>query len=410
MTGAPAASGHPRHLLLLLGCLSTFGPLCMDMYLPGLPAMADDLGASASAAQLTLTACLAGLATGQLLIGPLSDTHGRRGPLLLGLLAFTVASLLCAAAPSVLTLTLARYAQGVAGAAGIVIARAIVRDVAEGDAAARAFARLMLVSGLAPILAPVFGGQVLRVTDWRGVFGVLAAIGLLLAVVSWRALPETHAVERRRSGGVRDTTAVFAVLLHDRTFLACTLACGLAFAAMFAYIAGSPFVLQDVYGVSPQTFSLLFAVNAGGILLGSQTSGRLVGRVAPDHLLAIGVRTAAAGAVGLLLVSLLQLGLLPVLLCLFGVVASVGLILPNAAAIGMAGHPQTAGSASALLGLSQYAFGALAAPLVGVAGLHHGVPMAVVIAVASLGALAALALLPRRLPRAVRQGAERVEG
>jgi DHA1 family bicyclomycin/chloramphenicol resistance-like MFS transporter len=402
VTGTAEASGHPRHLLLLLGCLSTFGPLCMDMYLPGLPAMADDLGASTSAAQLTLTACLAGLATGQLLIGPLSDTHGRRRPLLAGLLAFTAASLLCAAAPSVLTLTLLRYVQGVAGAAGIVIARAIVRDVAEGDAAARAFARLMLVSGLAPILAPVLGGQVLRVTDWRGVFGVLAGLGLLLALVTWRALPETHAPERRREGGVRETTSVFATLLRDRTFLACTLACGLSFAAMFAYIAGSPFVLQDVYGVSPQTFSLLFAVNAFGILLGSQTSGRLIGRVAPDRLLAIGVRTAAAGAVGLLLVSLLQVGLLAVLVCLFAVVASIGLILPNASAIGMAGHPETAGSASALLGLSQYAFGALAAPLVGVAGLHHGVPMAVVIATAALGSLAALLLvLPRRLAPAV---------
>ncbi|WP_354700946.1 Bicyclomycin resistance protein [Paraconexibacter sp. AEG42_29] len=397
-TGAP-----PRHLLLLLGCLSTFGPLSMDMYLPGLPAMADDLGASTAAAQVTLTACLAGLAAGQLLIGPLSDTHGRRRPLLAGLLAYGLASLLCALAPSVATLTLLRFVQGVAGAAGIVIARAIVRDVAEGDAAARAFARLMLVSGLAPILAPVLGGQVLRVTDWRGVFGVLAGIGAVLAAVTWRVLPETHAPDRRRTGGVRETTSVFATLLRDRTFLACTLACGLSFAAMFAYIAGSPFVLQEVYDVSPQTFSLLFAVNALGILLGSQVSGRLVGRVAPDRLLTLGVRTAAAGAVGLVLVSVLEVGLVAVLVCLFAVVASIGLILPNAAAIGMAGHPRTAGSASALLGLSQYAFGALAAPLVGVAGLHHGVPMAVVIAAAAVGSLVALMLLlPRgRLPAPV---------
>lgn len=392
---------QPRHLLLLLGCLSTFGPLSMDMYLPGLPAMADDLGASTSAAQLTLTACLAGLATGQLLVGPLSDTHGRRRPLLAGLLAYAAASLLCALAPSVLALTLLRYVQGVAGAAGIVIARAVVRDVAEGDAAARAFARLMLVSGLAPILAPVLGGQVLRLTDWRGVFGVLAAIGLALAGATARALPETHAPEQRRTGGVRETTAVFADLLKERTFLACTLACGLSFAAMFAYIAGSPFVLQDVYGVSPQTFSALFALNAFGILLGSQTSGRLVGRVAPARLLTVGVRAAGAGAVGLLVVSIAHAGLAAVLVCLFVVVASIGLILPNAAAVGMAGHPRTAGSASALLGLSQYAFGALAAPLVGAFGLRHGVPMAVVIATAALGSLLALTvLLPRRVPAA----------
>lgn len=398
------ARAAPRHLLLLLGCLSTFGPLSMDMYLPGLPAMADDLGASTSTAQLTLTACLAGLAAGQLLVGPLSDSHGRRRPLLLGLLAYAGSSLLCALAPSVLTLIVVRFVQGAAGAAGIVIARAIVRDVAEGDAAARAFARLMLVSGLAPILAPVLGGQVLRLTDWRGVFGVLAGIGGLLALVTWRVLPETHAVASRRAGGVRETTGVFAELLRGRTFLACTLACGLSFAAMFAYISGSPFVLQDVYGVSAQTFSLLFAINAFGILLGSQASGRLVGRIPPDRLLGIGVRAAAVGAVALVLVSVLELGLAGVLASLFVVVASIGLILPNAAAIGMAGHPQTAGSASALLGLSQYAFGALAAPLVGVAGLRHGVPMSIVIATAALGSLLALvALLPRRLPAVLDQ-------
>lgn len=389
-------STHPRHLLLLLGCLSTFGPLSLDMYLPGLPAMADDLGASTSAAQLTLTACLAGLAAGQLLIGPLSDTYGRRRPLLVGLLGYGAASLLCALAPSILALTLLRFLQGLAGAAGIVVARAVVRDVSSGDAAAKAFSRLMLVSGLAPILAPTLGGQALRVTDWRGVFGMLAVIGVLLAVATWRGLPETHAHAERRTGGVRETTSVFGVLLRDRTFIACALACGLSFAAMFAYISGSPFVLQQVYGVSPQTFSLLFAVNAFGILLGSQASGRLVGRVPPRTLLILGVRIAAAGSVALVAVSVLKLGLISVLVSLFLVVASIGLILPNASAIGMAGHPRTAGSASALLGLAQYVFGAAAAPLVGVAGLHHGVPMAVVIALAALGSVTALTvLLPR---------------
>jgi DHA1 family bicyclomycin/chloramphenicol resistance-like MFS transporter len=397
--GAAVLPAHPRHLLFLLGCLSTFGPLSLDMYLPGLPAMADDLGASTSAAQLTLTACLAGLAAGQLLIGPLSDTHGRRRPLLAGLLAYAGASLLCALAPSILTLTVLRFVQGLAGAAGIVVARAVVRDVTHGDAAAKAFARLMLVSGLAPILAPTFGGQVLRVTDWRGVFGVLGGIGLLLAAATWRALPETHAPGQRRTGGLRETTSVFGVLLRDRTFTACALACGLSFAAMFAYIAGSPFVLQEVYDISPQTFSVLFAVNAFGILLASQTSGYLVGRVPPRTLLVLGVRTAAFGGAALVAVSVLQLGLLPVLASLFLVVASIGLILPNASAIGMAGHPSTAGSASALLGLSQYVFGAVAAPLVGIAGLHHGVPMAVVIAVAAIGSALALTLLLGRAAR-----------
>ena len=224
--------------------------------------MARDLDASASAGQLTLTACLVGLAAGQLLAGPISDARGRRRPLLIGLAMYVITSGLCALAPSVLTLIAARFVQGLAGAAGIVIARAIVRDLYSGVEAARVFATLILVNGLAPILAPVLGAQLLHVTDWRGVFVVLSGIGWLLVVAAYRGIPETNV--RRTSGGLAATGASFRALLRDFGFMGNVLAAGFAFGAMFAYIAGSPFVLEDVYDVSPQGFSLIFAVNALG--------------------------------------------------------------------------------------------------------------------------------------------------
>jgi DHA1 family bicyclomycin/chloramphenicol resistance-like MFS transporter len=263
MPRSPRLLPHGR-LVVLLGALSAFGPLSMDMYLPGLPSMARDLSAPAWAAQLTITTSMLGLAGGQLVAGPISDALGRRRPLLTGVAAYAAASLLCALAPNIWILLFLRLVQGAAGAAGIVIARAIVRDLHEGIAAARVFALLMLVSGLAPILAPVVGGQLLHVTDWRGIFVALAGIGAVLVLAAWWALGETLAPRARHGGGLAATLSVFGGLVRDRAFLGYTLAMGLSFGAMAAYIAGSPFVLQNIYGVSPQLFSLLFALNAVG--------------------------------------------------------------------------------------------------------------------------------------------------
>jgi DHA1 family bicyclomycin/chloramphenicol resistance-like MFS transporter len=385
--------------VLLLGALSTFGPLSMDLYLPGLPSMARDLSAPAWAAQLTITTSMLGLAGGQLVAGPISDARGRRGPLLAGLTAYMLTSLLCAMAPTIWVLLALRLVQGAAGAAGIVIARAIVRDLHSGVAAARFFAMLMLVAGLAPILAPLVGGQLLHVTDWRGIFVVLAGIGGALLLAAWWSLPDTLAPADRHAGGLRATLRVFGGLVRDRAFMGYTLAMGLSFGAMATYISGSPFVLEDIHGVSPQLFSVIFALNAGGLVVASQVSRATVARAGPRRLLVIGTATSAIGGVGVLAAVVFDLGLAALLPGFFLVVAALGLVLPNSSALALADHPRTAGSASALLGLSQFAIGAAAAPLAGVGGSDTALPLAIVAATLSVSGLACLLVLTRHRGR-----------
>lgn len=386
-------------LLLTLGVLSAFGPLSIDMYLPALPALGRDLRASAAQTQLTLSACLLGLALGQLLAGPLSDALGRRRPLLVGVAAYTAASLLCVVAPSVGALILLRFVQGLAGAAGIVIARAIVRDLHAGLAAARYFSLLMLVNGMAPILAPILAGQLLRLTSWRGVFVALAVIGALLLLAVATGLRETLPRADRHTGGLPATLGTFRQLAADRLFAAYALSSGLAFAAMFAYISGSPFVLEGHYGVSPQLFSLIFAANALGLVAASGLNGRLVGRVPLRRLLLGGLAGTALGGMALLTAVLAGTGPASVLPSLFVVVASQGIVLPNATTLALSGHPRTAGSASALLGVLQYAIGAAAAPLVGLGGTATALPMGTVIAALGTTALATFAQLGRHPTR-----------
>ena len=389
-------------LFVILGALSAMGPLSIDFYLPGLPELSDDLNASAAQAQLTLTACLAGLAVGQLLAGPLSDRLGRRRPLLIGLAGYTAASLACALSPTIYALVALRLAQGFAGAGAIVIARAIVRDLRSGAAAARLFSVLMLVTGLAPMLAPILGGQLLQVMSWRGLFVGLGVAGvfLLLGSISW--LAETLPPAMRHGGSWGGTAHTFARLLQDRVFVGYALVLGLAFAQMFAYIAGSPFVLENVYGVSPQVFAVIFGVNALGIVALSQLNGLLVGRVGLTRLFEVGLALGTVGGVTLLTVVLVGgIGLAGILPCLFVIVSSMGLMIPNATALALSGYdPQVAGSASALLGVLQFALGAVVAPLVGVAGVESAVPMAVVMATLGLSACAAF-LLTRHPSHAV---------
>ncbi|MDQ5851077.1 MAG: Bcr/CflA family multidrug efflux MFS transporter [Chloroflexota bacterium] len=380
-------------LTIILGALGAIAPLSIDMYLPALPALGRTFGTGASQIQLTLSAFVLGLALGQIVAGPLSDTLGRRRPLLVGLAGYVVTSLLCLLAPSAGALVALRFVQGAAGAAGIVIASAVVRDLYAGVAAARFFSLLMLVSGLAPILAPIIGAQVLRFTSWQGVFIVLAVLGTLLLLAVATGLRETLPRERRQRGGIRATVTTFRRLLADRAFLGYTLASGLAFAAMFAYISGSPFVLQEIYRVSPQQFSLLFGMNAVGLVVASQVNARLVGRVAPRRLLAGGLLAQAGGALVLLaVVTSGTIGLAGVVPALFVVVASLGFVRPNATMLALAGHPHIAGSAAALIGVLQFAIGAVAAPIAGLGGLT-ALPMAAVIAALSGGALAVLVLL-----------------
>lgn len=262
----------------------------MDMYLPALPAVTDSLHAPASTVQLTLTACLTGMALGQLVVGPMSDRWGRRKPLLLGMIVYVVATAICAFAPSAELLIGFRLLQGLAGAAGIVISRAVVRDLHDGDEMARFFSTLMLISGVAPVIAPVIGGQVLRFTDWRGIFAVLTVVGVLLTLVVWKWLHETLPEADRHTGGVGDALRTMRGLLADRVFTGYMVAGSLAFAALFAYVAASPFVMQEIYGASPQTFSLLFGINSIGLIAVGQINGKiLVGRVSLDKALGFGL-------------------------------------------------------------------------------------------------------------------------
>lgn len=374
--------------LLILGGLSAFGPLSLDMYLPALPSLAHSLHTSATPVQLTLTGCLVGLAVGQLVTGPISDAYGRRRPLLVGMAIYAGASAICAISPSIWLLAILRIVQGLAGGAGVVISRAVVRDRNSGTAAARYFSALMLVNGLAPILAPIIGGQLLRATSWRGVFVVLTGIGAVLFLAVLLGLPESLPPDRRHSGGFRATLGIFRRLLTDRSLVACIAACGFSFAAMFAYISASSFVLQNIYGVSPQIFSAIFGTNALGIMLLSQVSRVLVVRYGPRRLLISGLFSISSGGIALLVVVLAHLGLPGILPALFVVVASNGLVLPNATALALAEHGAVAGSASALLGVAQFAVGAAAAPLVGLGGSGTALPMALVIAILAVTALA----------------------
>jgi DHA1 family bicyclomycin/chloramphenicol resistance-like MFS transporter len=371
-------------LIALLGALSMFAPLSTDMYLPALPSMTHSLHASASALQLTLTSSMLGLGGGQLLSGPLSDAYGRRGPVLIGLVVYTASSLGCALCNDVWTLSAVRLLQGAAGAASIVVARAIVRDLFDGAEAARLYSRLMIVMGLAPILAPIAGGQLLHVTDWRGIFIVLAAIGGVLLAVSLRTLHETLPPALRHRGGGVASVRLLRDVLSERRFAKLTLIQGLCFLAFFAYIAGSSFALENVFGVSPQLFGVSFGVNAVGLVGASQLGARYVARVGPRMLATLGLGVFVAAACGLLVAVLAGAGLWPALVCLFLLVASYGVIAPNLTALGMAIHPRTAGSASALIGSIQFSAGAVIAPLVGVAGTHSAIPMAIVIAAGAL--------------------------
>lgn len=402
--GLPAASTTTARragilVTLVLGGLTALPPLSMDMYLPALPEVTGALHAPAATVQLTLTACLTGMALGQLVVGPMSDRWGRRTPLLLGMIVYVFATAICAVAPTAELLIGFRLLQGLAGAAGIVISRAVVRDLYDGDEMARFFSTLMLISGVAPVIAPVIGGQVLQFTDWRGIFVVLTLVGVLLTLVVWKWLHETLPPERRHTGGVSDALRTMRGLLADRVFTGYMIAGSLAFAALFAYVSASPFVVQEIYGASPQTFSLLFGINSIGLITVGQINGKLlVGRVSLDKALGFGLAVISVAATALLLMTsgvFGEVGLLPVAAGLFVLMSAMGLAMPNTNTQALMRTKHAAGSASALLGTSQFLIGAIASPLVGIAGEQTAVPMAVVQVVCALSAVVCFLLLCR---------------
>ena len=396
MPGHDLSTWQRIRLVLVLGSLTALGPLTVDTYLPAFPAIADDLAAGESAVQLTLTGTLIGIAAGQLLVGPLSDRLGRRRPLISAVTVHVIVSVLCAIAPNVAILGGLRVLQGMAAAAGSVIAMAVVRDLFAGVSGVTILSRLMLVTGVAPILAPTIGAQLLRFTDWRGIFWVLAMIGVLLIVVVTVGLRETLPPAGRRSGGVVETVRTYGRLVRERTFLGLMLTGGLMMGGLFAYISGSSFVMQEVYGLSEQDYGLLFGINSVGLVLATQVNARLAVRHGPHRVLAAGVTVGTIGAAALLVSALTGVfGLAGVVVPLFVMLSMVGFTLPNVPILALANHGRTAGTAAGLIGASNFAFGAVISPLVGAFGTSSAVPMAAVMAGATAGALAAILLVVR---------------
>ncbi|WP_085619497.1 MULTISPECIES: multidrug effflux MFS transporter [unclassified Pseudomonas] len=384
-------------MVLILGALSAFGPLAIDFYLPAFPAMAQAFATDEKHVQATLAAYFLGLSIGQLAYGPVADRFGRRKPLMFGVTLFTLASLACAYAPNLDTLVLARFVQALGGCAGMVLSRAIVSDKCDPVASAKVFSQLMLVMGLAPILAPMLGGVLVNVAGWQSIFLALSlfSAGCLLAVSLGlpESLPE-YIPRQPLSGALRQYLRLFA----DRVFVGHALTGGIAIAGMFAYIAGSPFVFIKLYGVPAEHYGWLFGTNAAGFILVAQVNARLLAKRGPAFLLARAVWLYLVAGLALLGVAALRpTQLWPLLVPLFVCISSLGCIIPNASACAMSGQGARAGSASALMGCLQFSVAAGAAALVGL--LHDGsaVPMALVISLC--GALVvSVALLTRRLP------------
>ena len=380
-------------LVLVLAAMSAFGPLATDMYLPAFPAIAAGLGADPAAVQKTLASFFAGMAIAQLVFGPLADRFGRRPPLLVGLAIFITGSIGCALTADIGWLTTWRFVQGLGGCAGMVMARAIVRDVSEGPATIRLMSRLMLVVTLAPILAPSLGSLLLDLGGWRAIFWALVAYGVGLAVVVSRILPETLAPERRRRDSLGGILTVYLRLLTSRRFMGLTLSGVLPMAGIFAYIAGSPFVFMELHQVTPAQYGLFFGGNALGIMAVAQLNAWLSTRQPPERVLLFGLVSMASAGIALAILSPTG-SLLGVAVPLFVYVASIGMVMPVASALAMASQGRTAGSASALIGTLQFTGGAVAGGMVGALYDGTAMPMAGVIAVAgTAGLLSRLFLL-----------------
>ncbi|GAA2993590.1 DHA1 family bicyclomycin/chloramphenicol resistance-like MFS transporter [Microbacterium terrae] len=384
----PALAIHRRALPTLLLLLTVFGPISMDLYLPALPALTRELGAATSVAQLTVTACLFGLAAGQLIAGPLSDRYGRRGILVVGIIAYIATSALCAVSPSIELLIVARVVQGLAGGVGIVIANAAGRDVYSGGELIRFYGRLTVVGGFAAIVGPLLGGLLNTTVDWRGLFVFLAAAGAGILIATLLLFTETLPASRRTIGGFAHTLRDFRTLLADRVFLGAVLNQGFLYAALFAYLAGATFVLQDIYGLTPQWYAAAFGLNSAGFMVFGYLAGRTAESWSIAGTLTTGLVVAGLGAVGLLLSGITPMPLWVIFLSLFALASGVAITSPPATTLALSEYPDIAGTASSLLGMFRFGFGGIAAPLVGIAGALSILPLGIVTTGAvALGAL-----------------------
>ncbi|NLY80090.1 MAG: multidrug effflux MFS transporter [Lysinibacillus sp.] len=384
----------PLKLAAILGSLGAFAPLSIDMYLPALPLIAEELSTTQSSVQLSLTFFLFGLVVGQLLLGPISDAKGRRKPLLIGLALYTVSSLLCVFASSIEVFIGLRFIQGLTGASGIVLSRAILRDFFSGSKLTKVFAMLALIQGSAPVLAPVLGGIVLLFAPWKGVFLFLTIVGFVMFLIVLFLLPESLDESLRTKGSILQTFITFKQLLVDRSFIGFALAIAFMYAMMFAYISGSSFVLQNLYGVSAQVYSLIFAINGIGIVTCSQITGRLVGRFNEMKLLVTGILMSFFGTVTLLIMLIVEAPIYFILPPLFIAISSVGIVNTTGQSLALQNQGKIAGSASALLGVLQYILAGTIAPLTGL-GSHPAISMGVVMVIGSIGAIVSYLLLIR---------------
>jgi len=377
-------------MILVLGVMVALGPLTIDMYLPALPKIADDLSVSSSVIQLTLTGTLAGLALGQLIVGPLSDSLGRRRPLMAGIVLHIVASVVCMLAPNLAVLGLARVLQGVGAAAAMVVAIAVVGDLFADSAAATVMSRLMLVLGVAPVVAPSLGAAVLLHASWHWVFTALVGLAGVLLLVAVTALPETLPPSHRRPLRARGIAATYVELLRDKRFVILVLVAALGMSGLFAYIAGASFVLQGRYGLDQQAFALVFGAGAVALIGATQFNVVLLKRFSPQTitLWALAAALLAGGIfVGL---SVAHVGgLAGFVVPVWGILAAMGLVIPNAPAVALSRHPDAAGTAAALLGAAQFGLGAAIAPVVGVLG-NDELALSIVMTCGVLIALVAL--------------------
>ncbi|CAM5731373.1 putative MFS-type transporter YdgK [Streptomyces afghaniensis 772] [Streptomyces afghaniensis] len=382
-------------IAFLLGSLSLLGPFTIDTYLPAFPTIVEQFHTNASLVQVSLTTCLLGLAFGQLIIGPMSDVQGRRKPLLTFLGLYLLSSLICAIAPNIYMLIGARFIQGFAAAGGLVISRAVVRDLYSGRELTKFFATLMLIGNLGPIVAPIIGGAILSFANWKVVFLVLTCVGIILTLVVAFKLEETLPVEKRVPSNIKKVVSNFGSLLKDREFAGYAFTQGFTTAGIFAYVSGISFVYQNIYGVSPQVFSLLFGVNGVGLIIGTQIVGRL-SRFSEKTFLKSGLALSMSASILLVIAILVHAPLVAVAIPIFLFVTSISIIGTSSFSLAMETKGHMAGSASALLGLLPFLLGSLTAPLVGIGGEHTAVPMGVIIFASSLLAFLSYYILVRK--------------
>lgn len=385
-------------LLSILALLSAVAPFATDLYLPTFPAIATALGTDATGVQLTLTAFLVGVAVGQLLFGPLSDRFGRRPPLLIGAIVFVIASAATVFAPTLEFLIAARAAQGLSGAAGMVLGRAVISDLARGPAAARAMSLMMIVGGVAPVVAPLLGGAIAAPLGWNGVLAVVLVIAVVaLIAVAWGIRETLPAPRRAELAVLKRSTGSPLRALAARTYIGYTLTFAFAFTVMMAYISASPFLYQSMMGLDELRYGLLFGLNALALMATSAVSAKIVGRVAPRRLVAVGLVGVGVGVIAFLVLALTAAPAWTLAIAVFVIVAALGLVFGNATALALGAVPAAAGTASAVLGALQFALAAVVSPLVSIGGESTAVPLAIVMAVATAVAVLAFAVArPRR--------------